>query len=41
MTGGDVDDAQAAMAEADVTVEEEPFIVRSAVANYIAHGFEL
>src|SRR5690348_14707563 len=41
MTGGDVDDTQAAMAQTDVAVDEEPFVVRTAMPDDVAHRFEL
>src|ERR1700752_56909 len=37
MTGGDVDNAQAAMTEADATVDKDPGVVRSAMPDHVAH----
>ena len=40
MTGRHVDDAQAAMAEPDVAVDEDSLVVRPTMPDHIAHLFE-
>ena len=37
MTGGNVYDAKASVAETHQTVDEYPFVIRSTVTQYIAH----
>ena len=39
VAGSDVDDAEAAVAQADAPVDENPFIVRTAMSDHIAHAF--
>jgi hypothetical protein len=41
MTGGDVDDAQTAMAQTDVPIDEKTFVIGAAMPYDVAHRFEL
>src|SRR5215216_818165 len=40
MTGSNVDDAQAAVAETDILVDVDSIVVRAAMRNHIAHRFQ-
>jgi Arc/MetJ family transcription regulator len=40
MTSGDVDDAQTAMTETNVSVDEDSIVVGSAVRDDVAHRFQ-
>ena len=40
MTGGHVDDAQAPVAQADVAIDEDSFLVRSAMRDDVAHRLQ-
>src|SRR6185295_8507542 len=41
MTARDVDDTQPSVAQSDVAVDENPFVVRTAMGDDVAHGHEL
>jgi hypothetical protein len=40
ITGSNVDDAQAAVAEPDVPIEEQPCVVGAAMGNDVSHSFQ-
>jgi hypothetical protein len=40
VTGGDVDDAESPMAQTDVTVDEDAFVVGTTMPDDVAHSLK-